>query len=92
VPPRPYIFDRGAIHVSMITTSSRRIVNLLSLSLRNPRRLILAWLRCMGASARESRVSVVICSFDVVGRPSLHQSGLLSSLLCWLSFPRPTKE
>jgi len=62
-------------------------VNLLSLSLRNPRRLILAWLRCMGASARESRVSVAIHSFDVVGRP-----GLTSSLLCWLSFPRPTKE
>jgi hypothetical protein len=67
-------------------------VNLLSLSLRNLRRLILAWLRCMGASARESRVSVAIHSFDVVGRPGLHQSSLTSSLLCWLSFPRPTKE
>jgi hypothetical protein len=62
-------------------------VNLLSLSLRNPCRLILTWLRCMGASARESRVFVVIHSFDVVGRP-----GLTSSLLCWWSFPRPTKE
>jgi hypothetical protein len=41
----------------------------------------------MGASARESRVSVVIHSFDVVGR-----LGLSSSLLCGLSFPRPTKE
>jgi hypothetical protein len=76
----------------MITTSSLKVVNLLSLSLRNPRRLIFAWLRCMGASARESRISVAIYSFDVVGRPGLHQSGLTSSLLCWLSFPRPTKE
>jgi hypothetical protein len=31
-------------------------------------------------------------SFDVVGRPGLHQSSLTPSLLCWLSFPRPTKE
>jgi hypothetical protein len=46
----------------------------------------------MGASARESRVSVAIHSFDVVGRPGLHQSSLTSSLLYWLSFPRPTKE
>jgi hypothetical protein len=42
--------------------------------------------------ARESRISVAIYSFDVVGRPGLHQSGLTSSLLCWLSLPRPTKE
>jgi hypothetical protein len=35
-------------------------VNLLSLSLRNPRRLILAWLRCMGAPTRESRISVLV--------------------------------
>jgi hypothetical protein len=48
VPPRPYILDRGAVHVDMITTSSLKVVNLLSLSLRNPRRLIFAWLRCMG--------------------------------------------
>jgi hypothetical protein len=68
------------------------VVNLLSLSLRNPCRLILAWLRCMGASARESRVSVAIYSFDVAGRPGLHQSGLTSSLLRWSSLPRPTKE
>jgi hypothetical protein len=67
-------------------------VNLLSLSLHNPRRLILAWLRCMGASTRESRASVAIYSFDDVGHPGLYQSGLTPSLLCWLSFPRPTKE
>jgi hypothetical protein len=67
-------------------------VNLLNLSLRNPRRLILAWLCCMGALARESRVSVAIYSLDVVGRPGLHQSGLTSSLLCWLFLLRPTKE
>jgi hypothetical protein len=36
----------------------------------------------MGASARERRVSVAIHSFDVVGRPGLHQSSLTSSLLC----------
>jgi hypothetical protein len=57
-------------------------VNLLSLSLRNPRRLILARLRCMGASARESRVSVAIYLLDVVGRPGLHQSDLMS--LCFV--------
>jgi hypothetical protein len=64
----------------------------LSLSLRNPCRLILAWLCCMEASARESRVSVAIYLFDVVGRPGLLQSSLTSSPLRWLSFPRPTKE
>jgi hypothetical protein len=46
----------------------------------------------MGAPTQESRVSVAIYSFDVVGRPGLHQSGLTSSLLCWLFLPRPTKE
>jgi hypothetical protein len=35
-------------------------VNLLRLSLRNPRRLILAWLRCMEAPAQESRISVAV--------------------------------
>jgi hypothetical protein len=35
-------------------------VNTLRLSLRNPRRLILAWLRCMEAPARESRISVTV--------------------------------
>jgi hypothetical protein len=67
-------------------------VNLLSLSLRNPRRLILAWLCCMGASARESRVSVAIHSFDVCGPSGFALISLTSSFLCWLSFPRPTKE
>jgi hypothetical protein len=32
VPPRPYIFDRGAIHVDMITMCTKKIVNYLSLS------------------------------------------------------------
>jgi hypothetical protein len=64
-------------------------VNLLSLSLRNPRRLILAWLRCMGASARESRVSVAIYSLDVVGRPGLHQSGLTSLFFVGCFSPGP---
>jgi hypothetical protein len=27
VPPRPYILDRGAVHVDMITTSSWKVVN-----------------------------------------------------------------
>jgi hypothetical protein len=76
----------------MIATSSWKIVNLSSLSLRNPCRLILAWLCCMGASARESRVYVAIYSLDVVGRLGLLQSSLTSSPLRWLSFPRPTKE
>ena len=92
MPPRPYILDRGAVHVDMITTSSRKVVNLLSLSLRNPRRLILAWLRCMGASARESRVSVAIYSLDVVGRPGLHQSGLVSNCFADCSSPVPRKN
>jgi hypothetical protein len=67
-------------------------VNLLSLSLRNPRRLILAWLRCMGASARESRVSVAIYSLDVVGRPGLHQSGLTSLCFVGCFSPGPRKN
>jgi hypothetical protein len=46
----------------------------------------------MGASARESRVSVAIYSLDVVGRPGLHQSGLTSLCFVWLFLPRPTKE
>ena len=67
-------------------------MNLLSLSLRNLRRLILAWLCCMRASARESRVSVVIHSFDVVGRPGLHQSGLVSTCFADCSSPGPRKN
>jgi hypothetical protein len=32
VPPRPYIFDREAIHVDMITMCTQKIVNHFSLS------------------------------------------------------------
>jgi hypothetical protein len=67
-------------------------VNLLSLSLRNPRRLILAWLRCMGASARESRVSVAIYSLDVVGCLGLLQSGLTSLCFVGCFSPGPRKN
>jgi hypothetical protein len=67
-------------------------VNLLSLSLRNPRRLILAWLRCMGASARESRVSVAIYSLDVAGHPDLHQSGITSLCLVGCFSPGPRRN
>jgi hypothetical protein len=67
-------------------------VNLLSLSLCNPRRLILAWLRCMGALARESRVSVAIYLLDVVGRPGLHQSGLTSFCFVGCFSPGPRKN
>jgi hypothetical protein len=68
------------------------VVNLLSLSLRNPRRLILAWLRCMGASARESRVSVAIYSLDVVGHPGSHQSGITSLCLVGCFSPGPRRN
>jgi hypothetical protein len=67
-------------------------VNLLSLSLRNPRRLILAWLHCMGASVRESRVSVAIYSLDVVGYPGLHQSGITSLCLVGCFSPGPRRN
>jgi hypothetical protein len=46
----------------------------------------------MRVPVRESRVSVAIYSLDVVGCPGLHQSGLTSSLLCWLFLLRPKKE
>jgi hypothetical protein len=44
----------------------------------------------MGASARESRISVAVYSLDVVGRPGLHQSGLISlcSAGCFSLGPR----
>jgi hypothetical protein len=67
-------------------------VNLLSLSLRNPRRLILAWLRCMGAPARESRISVFGHSLDVVDRSGLHQSGLMSIYFAGCFSPGPRKN
>jgi hypothetical protein len=67
-------------------------VNLLSLSLRNPRRLIFAWLRCMGASARESRVFVAIYSLDVVGHPGLHQSGITPLCFVGCFSPGPRKN
>ena len=67
-------------------------MNLLSLSLCNPCRLILTWLRCMGASARESRVSVAIYSLVVVGRPGLHQSGLTSLCVVGCFSPGPRKN
>jgi hypothetical protein len=77
----------------MITTSSWKVVNLLSLSLRNPRRLILARLHCMGASARESRVSVAIYSFrrcGLSGLASIH-SHVYSAFVDGLS-PGPRKN
>ena len=64
----------------------------MSLSLRNPCRLILAWLCCMGASARESRVSVAIYSPDVVGRPGLHQSSITSLCFVGCFSPGPRKN
>jgi hypothetical protein len=64
----------------------------LSLSLRNPRRLIFAWLRCMGASARESRVSAAIYLLDVVGHPGLHQSGITSLCFVGCFSPGPRKN
>jgi hypothetical protein len=67
-------------------------VNCLSLSPRNPRRLILAWLRCMGAPARESRISVAIHSLDVVGRPGLHQSSFTSLCFVGCFSPGPRKN
>jgi hypothetical protein len=68
-------------------------MNLLSLSLRNPRRLILARLHCMGASARESRVSVAIYSFrrcGLSGLASIH-SHVYSAFVDGLS-PGPRKN
>jgi hypothetical protein len=46
----------------------------------------------MGASARESRVSVAIYSLDVVGRPGLHQSGLTSLCFVGCFSPGPRKN
>jgi hypothetical protein len=46
----------------------------------------------MGASARESRVSVAIYSLDVVGRPGLHQSGLTSLCFVGCLSPGPRKN
>jgi hypothetical protein len=64
----------------------------LSLSLRNPRRLIFAWLRCMGASARESRVSAAIYLLDVVDHLGLHQSGITSLCFVGCFSPGPRKN
>jgi hypothetical protein len=68
-------------------------MNLLSLSLRNPRRLILARLHCMGASARESRVSVAIYSFRRCGLSRLApiHSHVYSAFVDGLS-PGPRKN
>ena len=46
----------------------------------------------MGASARESRVSVAIYSLDVVGRPGLHQSSLTSLCFVGCFSPGPRKN
>jgi hypothetical protein len=49
VPPRPYILDRGALHVDMITMCAEVIVNRLSLSSYNSADLSLIQFRCMRA-------------------------------------------
>jgi hypothetical protein len=46
----------------------------------------------MGASARESRVSIAIYSLDIVGRPGLHQSGLTSLCFVGCFFLGPRKN
>jgi hypothetical protein len=46
----------------------------------------------MGASARESRVSVAIYSLDVVGHPGLLQSGLTSLCFVGCFSPGPRKN
>jgi hypothetical protein len=92
VPPGPYILDRGAVHVGKITTSSQKIVDLLRLSLRNPRRLILAWLRCMEAPARESRVSVAVVRSTLRAvRVCTNPASCRSALLVVFS-PGPRKD
>jgi hypothetical protein len=46
----------------------------------------------MGALARESRISVAVYSLDVVGRPGLHQSVLISLCSAGCFSPDPRKN
>jgi hypothetical protein len=91
VPPRPYIFDRGAIQVDMITMCTEKIVNrffYLPMILPTYPRLAPS----LGAPARESQIFCCGRLLNVVGPSGFAPTRPYVDLLRWLLLPRPMKE
>jgi hypothetical protein len=76
VPLGPYILDRGALHVDMVTTCAKVIANLLSLSSYSSADSSSLSSNVRGPCAGRSGYCCDHRS-NLLGRPSLHQPGLV---------------
>jgi hypothetical protein len=74
VPPRPYIFDREAIHVDMHLKDSEPFLSIFLWFCR----LILAWLHRTGLQRGKVGSSVAIVCSTLWGHPGLHQPDHMS--------------
>jgi hypothetical protein len=74
VPPRPYIFDREAIHVDMHLKDSEPFLSIFLWFCQ----LILAWLRRTGLQRGKVGSSVAVACSTLWGHPVLRPPGLMS--------------
>jgi hypothetical protein len=88
VPPRPYIFDREAIHVNMHLKDSEPFLSVFLGFCR----LILAWLRRTGLQRGKVGSSVAVVCSTLWGHPGLHQPGLMSICFSGRSSPGPWRS
>jgi hypothetical protein len=82
VPPRPYMFDREAIHVDMHLKDSEPFLSI----------FILAWLHRTGLQRGKVGSSVAIVCSTLWGHPGLHQPGLMSICFTGRSSPGPWRS
>jgi hypothetical protein len=85
VPPRPYIFDREAIHVDMHLKDSEPFLSVFLGFCR----LILAWLRRTGLQRGKVGSSVAVVCSTLWCHPGLHQPGLMLICFSGRSSPGP---
>jgi hypothetical protein len=88
VPPRPYIFDREAIHVDMHLKDSEPFFVYLPMILPTYPRLVTPY----GAPARESRIFCCGRLLNAVGPSRLAPTRPYVDVLHWSLLPRPMKE
>jgi hypothetical protein len=88
VPPRPYIFDREAIHVDMHLKDSEPFLSIFLWFCR----LILAWLHRTGLQRGKVGSSVAIVCSTLWGHQGLHQPGLISICFTGRSSPGPWRS
>jgi hypothetical protein len=88
VPPRPYIFDREAIHVDMHLKDSEPFFVYLPMILSTYSRLVTSY----RAPARESRIFCCDRLLNAVGPSGFAPTRPYVDLLHWSFLPRPMKE